>query len=234
MCYGGIFDTVDGGFSRYAVDMKWHIPHFEKMGYDNGQMVSLYCNAYKVFKNEIEKNEKVLDAEVKNHEAQLLIVKQNTFQHEIVKVDDHIRKLQIENATFKTKIESSLFAQKQFFAKETEYNQLINELNTKLSEIEVNHTTAQSKLNLIRTDLDKSSSENKLLSDELVTFNTAYNEKNVRFIQQQNKVNMYLKDCGNKEKQLEELVLLRLNDEKLIQTLSEELKIPLTSLVPTK
>lgn len=50
--YGGIFDTVDGGFSRYAVDMKWHIPHFEKMGYDNGQMVSLYCNAYKVFKNE--------------------------------------------------------------------------------------------------------------------------------------------------------------------------------------
>ena len=174
---------------------------------------------------EIEKNEKVLDAEVKNHEAQLLIVKQNTFQHEIVKVDDHIRKLQIENATFKTKIESSLFAQKQFFAKETEYNQLINELNTKLSEIQVNHTTAQSKLNLIRTDLDKSSSENKLLSDELVTFNTAYNEKNVRFIQQQNKVNMYLKDCGNKEKQLEELELSRLNDEKLIQTLSEELKL---------
>ena len=174
---------------------------------------------------EIEKNEKVLDAEVKNHEAQLLIVKQNTFQHEIVKVDDHIRKLQIENATFKTKIESSLFAQNQFFAKETEYNQLINELNTKLSEIEVNHTTAQSKLNLIRTDLDKSSSENKLLSDELVTFNTAYNEKNVRFIQQQNKVNMYLKDCGNKEKQLEELLLSRLNDEKLIQTLSEELKL---------
>jgi len=33
--------------------MKWHIPHFEKMGYDNGQMVVLYCNAYKVFGNDL-------------------------------------------------------------------------------------------------------------------------------------------------------------------------------------
>lgn len=53
MAYGGIFDVVDGGFSRYSVDMKWHIPHFEKMGYDNGQMVVLYCNAYKIFGNDL-------------------------------------------------------------------------------------------------------------------------------------------------------------------------------------
>lgn len=53
MAYGGIFDVVNGGFSRYSVDMKWHIPHFEKMGYDNGQMVVLYCNAYKVFGNDL-------------------------------------------------------------------------------------------------------------------------------------------------------------------------------------
>ena len=33
MAYGGIFDTVDGGFSRYSVDVKWHVPHFEKMAY---------------------------------------------------------------------------------------------------------------------------------------------------------------------------------------------------------
>ncbi|MBC7523833.1 MAG: thioredoxin domain-containing protein [Flavobacterium sp.] len=51
MAYGGIFDTVDGGFSRYSVDFKWHIPHFEKMLYDNGQLVSLYSNAYKLTKN---------------------------------------------------------------------------------------------------------------------------------------------------------------------------------------
>ncbi len=51
MAYGGLFDTVDGGFSRYSVDMKWHVPHFEKMLYDNGQLVSLYSDAYKLTKN---------------------------------------------------------------------------------------------------------------------------------------------------------------------------------------
>ncbi|WP_445452964.1 thioredoxin domain-containing protein [Flavobacterium sp. 25HG05S-40] len=53
MAYGGLFDTVDGGFSRYSVDMKWHVPHFEKMLYDNGQLVSLYANAYKLTKNKL-------------------------------------------------------------------------------------------------------------------------------------------------------------------------------------
>ncbi|WP_134088298.1 thioredoxin domain-containing protein [Olivibacter sp. XZL3] len=43
---GGIYDQVGGGFARYAVDKEWHIPHFEKMLYDNAQLVSLYCEAY--------------------------------------------------------------------------------------------------------------------------------------------------------------------------------------------
>ena len=51
MAYGGLFDTIEGGFSRYSVDMKWHVPHFEKMLYDNGQLLSLYANAYKRTKN---------------------------------------------------------------------------------------------------------------------------------------------------------------------------------------
>lgn len=55
MAYGGLFDTLDGGFSRYSVDMKWHVPHFEKMLYDNGQLVSLYANAYKLTKNPLYK-----------------------------------------------------------------------------------------------------------------------------------------------------------------------------------
>jgi len=55
MAYGGIFDTVDGGFSRYSVDNKWHVPHFEKMLYDNGQLVSLYSDAYKLTKNPVYK-----------------------------------------------------------------------------------------------------------------------------------------------------------------------------------
>jgi len=56
MAYGGIFDQVGGGFARYSVDAKWHIPHFEKMLYDNGQLVSLYANAYLATKNPLYKD----------------------------------------------------------------------------------------------------------------------------------------------------------------------------------
>ena len=51
MAWGGIFDVVEGGFSRYSVDVKWHIPHFEKMLYDNALLISTYANAYKHTKN---------------------------------------------------------------------------------------------------------------------------------------------------------------------------------------
>ncbi len=37
MAYGGVYDHIGGGFARYSVDEKWHIPHFEKMLYDNAQ-----------------------------------------------------------------------------------------------------------------------------------------------------------------------------------------------------
>jgi uncharacterized protein YyaL (SSP411 family) len=56
IAYGGIYDHVGGGFSRYATDQKWHIPHFEKMLYDNAQLVSLYAKAYLKTKNELYKN----------------------------------------------------------------------------------------------------------------------------------------------------------------------------------
>jgi len=46
MAFGGIYDHVGGGFARYAVDGVWHVPHFEKMLYDNAQLVSLYAEAY--------------------------------------------------------------------------------------------------------------------------------------------------------------------------------------------
>ena len=55
MAYGGMYDQVGGGFSRYSVDVKWHAPHFEKMLYDNGQLVSLYADAYLITKNELYK-----------------------------------------------------------------------------------------------------------------------------------------------------------------------------------
>ncbi len=55
MAFGGMYDQIGGGFSRYSVDEKWHVPHFEKMLYDNGQLVSLYAEAYQATKNELYK-----------------------------------------------------------------------------------------------------------------------------------------------------------------------------------
>ncbi|MEO0586892.1 MAG: thioredoxin domain-containing protein [Planctomycetota bacterium] len=45
MANGGIFDQVGGGFHRYSTDAEWLVPHFEKMLYDNGQLLSLYAEA---------------------------------------------------------------------------------------------------------------------------------------------------------------------------------------------
>jgi uncharacterized protein YyaL (SSP411 family) len=48
MAWGGIYDQVGGGFARYSVDAEWLVPHFEKMLYDNSQLLSLYSEAYQV------------------------------------------------------------------------------------------------------------------------------------------------------------------------------------------
>lgn len=43
---GGMYDHVGGGFHRYSVDGRWHVPHFEKMLYDNAQLIALYTEAW--------------------------------------------------------------------------------------------------------------------------------------------------------------------------------------------
>ena len=48
---GGIYDHIGGGFARYSVDERWHVPHFEKMLYDNAQLISLYSEAYQAKPN---------------------------------------------------------------------------------------------------------------------------------------------------------------------------------------
>lgn len=55
MAYGGIYDQVGGGFSRYSVDHYWKVPHFEKMLYDNAQLVTLYSEAYQATRNPLYK-----------------------------------------------------------------------------------------------------------------------------------------------------------------------------------
>jgi uncharacterized protein len=46
MAFGGIYDQVGGGFARYSTDAHWKVPHFEKMLYDNAQLVPVYCRSY--------------------------------------------------------------------------------------------------------------------------------------------------------------------------------------------
>lgn len=53
MAMGGIYDQIGGGFARYSVDALWKVPHFEKMLYDNAQLLALYSKAYRHFKKEL-------------------------------------------------------------------------------------------------------------------------------------------------------------------------------------
>lgn len=55
MAFGGICDQAGGGFSRYSVDSYWKVPHFEKMLYDNAQLVTLYSEAYRATKEPLYK-----------------------------------------------------------------------------------------------------------------------------------------------------------------------------------
>lgn len=56
MAFGGLYDQIGGGFARYSTDEKWHVPHFEKMLYDNAQLVTLYSNAFSVTQNPLYKD----------------------------------------------------------------------------------------------------------------------------------------------------------------------------------
>jgi len=49
MAQGGVFDQIGGGFYRYSTDPRWHIPHFEKMLYDNAQLLGVFARAYSVY-----------------------------------------------------------------------------------------------------------------------------------------------------------------------------------------
>lgn len=56
MALGGIYDQVGGGFARYSTDAIWKVPHFEKMLYDNAQLISLYAHAYQATKEPLYKD----------------------------------------------------------------------------------------------------------------------------------------------------------------------------------
>ncbi|MFN3194487.1 MAG: thioredoxin domain-containing protein [Chlorobiota bacterium] len=66
----GTYDQLGGGFHRYATDMAWKIPHFEKMLYDNAQLLTTYSNAYKADKNEF--YEQIVSGTVEFAERELM------------------------------------------------------------------------------------------------------------------------------------------------------------------
>ena len=70
MAYGGIYDQIGGGFARYSTDYYWKVPHFEKMLYDNAQLVSLYSEAYQLTKKKLYK--KVVYQSLKFVEREML------------------------------------------------------------------------------------------------------------------------------------------------------------------
>jgi hypothetical protein len=73
MAFGGIYDQLGGGFSRYSVDHLWKVPHFEKMLYDNGQLLSVYAKAYQhenklLYKNTIDQTIEWLVREMRDED----------------------------------------------------------------------------------------------------------------------------------------------------------------------
>ena len=52
MAHGGVYDQLAGGFHRYSVDERWVVPHFEKMCYDNSELLKNYVHAYQVTGND--------------------------------------------------------------------------------------------------------------------------------------------------------------------------------------
>jgi len=74
MAEGGIYDQLGGGFCRYSVDASWTIPHFEKMLYDNGPLLSLYADAWALtgrplFKRVVEETAAWIEREMQSPEG---------------------------------------------------------------------------------------------------------------------------------------------------------------------
>ena len=107
MCVSGINDHIDGGFFRYSVDDVWMIPHFEKMLYDNGPMMSILCDSYIEFNDEfyLKKANSIyewvsecmtseegvfystIDADSEGHEGKYYVFTTDEIQHSLTKKD---------------------------------------------------------------------------------------------------------------------------------------------------
>lgn len=106
MANGGIYDQIGGGFSRYSVDESWHVPHFEKMLYDNAQLVSLYAKAYQITNNDAFKT---IVTETLNFIAKELTQKEGAF-YSSLDADSKTKEGILEEGVFYTWSKDELIA----------------------------------------------------------------------------------------------------------------------------
>ena len=112
MAMRGLYDHVDGGFFRYSTDVDWEIPHFEKMLYNQAELIQLYSRAYKLYKYKLNFIAKVEDIQTKISKKgnQFAIVNLMDFHGniEIMLFADKLKELQAmdleEPVAFKAKI----------------------------------------------------------------------------------------------------------------------------------
>ena len=70
MARGGIYDHLAGGFHRYSVDEQWIVPHFEKMAYDNCELLKNYVHGYLTFVDPAFATDSARDYRVDGHVAE--------------------------------------------------------------------------------------------------------------------------------------------------------------------
>ena len=90
MAMRGLYDHVDGGFFRYSTDVDWEIPHFEKMLYNQAELIQLYSRAYKLYKYKLNFIAKVEDIQTK---ITIISKLQNVVIDSAIRVDSNIIKI---------------------------------------------------------------------------------------------------------------------------------------------
>ena len=183
MANGGIYDQIGGGFSRYSVDERWHVPHFEKMLYDNAQLVSLYSKAYQLTKNE---SYKTIVSETLNFIDKELTHKEEAF-YSSIDADSNTKEGLLEEGVFYTWTKEELktelgndfdlfksyyninatgkWEKEQYILYKTKTDKEFVESNTiTLTELHSKLSTWKTKLNKARTTRERPRTDDKVLT----------------------------------------------------------------------
>jgi uncharacterized protein YyaL (SSP411 family) len=179
MYHGGIYDWVVGGFARYSVDGVWFAPHFEKMLYDNAQLISLYADAYKVtqnasykacventidFLNTHLKDEKLgyysaLDADSEGEEGYYY-----TWTYDELQSILDTEEFELAERYFNFKTSGNWENQRNILAPTQSKSQLAESLNKEINTIENQLSNIKSKLSDTRQQRVKPGLDNKLIT----------------------------------------------------------------------